>query len=368
VTGWFNRSTFTTDDTIIAKRNGIVGTDTGYSCYILAADTLVCGVGDGTDLYTVTSVSTFTASGWHHYAFVWDQATSTSPKLYIDGADNGATRSGTIGNIGTLANANAFRLGAEADNGVPFAGSLDEAQVYDRALSPEEIANLYRLTTPTGVDTGLKGYWSFNAQDMYSTTTAYDRSGARNTGTLTSSPPKVPGKLGQALNFDGTADYVDAGSATSLDDIVNLTACAWIYPETVTAADWEVILTKGSTKWAMTIDNLLGPGLRLNFVRVFSTTAGDWYTPGNSATLNAWTHYCVAYNNSSAANNPVMYVNGISVPVTVNVTPVGTATADAADTFYAGFSVGTRFFDGTIDEVRVYSRILSAAEVKALYQ
>ncbi len=146
LTGWFNRSTFTTDDTIIAKRNGITAADTGYLCYISAADALICEVSDAVDEYSVTSASTFTAAGWNHFAFVWDQDSATGTELYINGAPNGATDTGTIGNIGTLANAVAFRLGAEADNGVPFAGSLDEARVYDRALSrkrsPTSIASL----------------------------------------------------------------------------------------------------------------------------------------------------------------------------------------------------------------------------------
>jgi hypothetical protein len=47
----------------------------------------------------------------------------------------------------------------------------------DRALSADEVSQLYRLTTPTGTDTSLKGYWSFNGPDRSGTTSAYDRSG-----------------------------------------------------------------------------------------------------------------------------------------------------------------------------------------------
>ncbi len=155
-----------------------------------------------------------------------------------------------------------------------------------------------------------------------------------------------------------------------MDDIVNLTSCAWIYPETVTAADFDNIMRKSSSTngWEFFIDNSTGPGIRLEFLRYFSTTDGDWLATSNTAPLNTWTHACVTYNNSSAANDPVFYINGVVAPtITELTTPVGTAMTDVAENFAISYSTSTRFFDGTIDEVRLYSRILTAAEIKALY-
>ncbi len=144
ITGWFNRDTFTTDDTIVAKRNsnGAAG-DQGYIVYIDASsDNLIFKGDDGTDLYTLTSTTTFTATGWNHFAVVWDQDSATNCEIYINGVDDNAAQSGTIGNIGSLANALAFRVGAESDAGSKFDGKLDDIRVYGQTLLPWEIKNL----------------------------------------------------------------------------------------------------------------------------------------------------------------------------------------------------------------------------------
>src|SRR3990167_9085959 len=63
---------------------------------------------------------------------------------------------------------------------------------------------------------GLVGYWSMNEGTG---TVAGDASGNNNRGILTNGPTWVDGKRGKALNFDGVGDYVNAGSAASLDDV-----------------------------------------------------------------------------------------------------------------------------------------------------
>ncbi len=65
---------------------------------------------------------------------------------------------------------------------------------------------------------------------------------------------------------------------------------------------------------------------------------------------------------------PVLYVNALSSNVGVFTTPTTLpADSDASRKFSFGSETGTNFFDGSIDEVRIYSRILTAAEIKALY-
>src|SRR3990167_8735704 len=133
ISGWFYRDNFESDDTIIAKSNGQLGTDTGYLVYIDdATDKLVLKVGDGTDLYTVTSTSTFTATGWNHFTVVWDQDSADNTEIYIDGAADGGTDSGTIGNIGDLSSALVLAIGAESDAGNPFVALLAVEREYNR--------------------------------------------------------------------------------------------------------------------------------------------------------------------------------------------------------------------------------------------
>src|SRR3989344_176746 len=79
-------------------------------------------------------------------------------------------------------------------------------------------------TSPTTLNTsGLVGYWTFDGADTpWTSTTAattLDTSGQNNTGTLTNmsqSTSVTPGKLGQALNFDGSNDYINMGNPAAL--------------------------------------------------------------------------------------------------------------------------------------------------------
>ena len=81
------------------------------------------------------------------------------------------------------------------------------------------------------VTNGLVGLWSFNGDDI-SGTTAYDRSSGGNNGTLTSGPTAVKGKVGQALSFDGTDDYVSIPDL-SLAASTGVTLSAWVNPSVV---------------------------------------------------------------------------------------------------------------------------------------
>ncbi len=374
ITGWFNRTTsFNTIDTVVAKRNSNTAADIGYIVNIdNTTDLIALEVSDGTDEYSITSATSFTSAGWHHFAFVWDQDSATNVEVYIDGRDDNGTKSGTIGNIGDLSNAVAFRLGAESDNGNPFDGLIDEARVYDRALSPAEINDLYKLTAPTGVDTGLVGYWAFGADDFRSTLVS-DRSGGRNTGTLVNTPTKTVGKIGQALNFaSASTQYVNAGSGAIVDDIVNLSTCAWVKPNSslTTYGDITTKYNNSGLGWQMLLDYSTFSNLGISFYRTFSTTAGWWFGT-TTIPYNQWSHVCVTYNNSSVANDPVFYVNGALTTTYENQAPVGTASSEATGDMYIGAynNTGTpgELFDGVIDEARVYNRIITASEVKSLY-
>lgn len=150
IAGWFNRDTATTDDVIVAKRNGTDASDVGYIVYLDdATDRLVAEVSDGTDEYELQSSTTFTSTGWHHFALVWNDASESGTSLYIDGAAESGTTTGTFSSIGDVSNTLEYTVGAESDGGNPFDGKLDEHRFYNRILSAAEVTALDALTTPT---------------------------------------------------------------------------------------------------------------------------------------------------------------------------------------------------------------------------
>ena len=119
-------------------------------------------------------------------------------------------------------------------------GSIDDARIYDRALSASEIQQLYTLGAGTHVNTssanlqdgsslsqGLVGLWTFDGSDI-SGSTIYDLSGNGNDGANNGAVPTI-GKLGQALSFDGSSSYVSVAGG-NLPSGLNapFTVAAWV--------------------------------------------------------------------------------------------------------------------------------------------
>src|SRR3989344_4335873 len=79
---------------------------------------------------------------------------------------------------------------------------------FARAPIEAKLTSLYSLYSGSNASaTGLVGHWTLDAGDI-SGTSAIDRSGNGNTGTLTLGPTQATGQIGGALTFDGSDDYV----------------------------------------------------------------------------------------------------------------------------------------------------------------
>ncbi len=356
LSGWFNRDTYAADHTILAKANGQTATDTGYIVYIDdATDQLIFNASDGTDRYQLASTSTFASSSWRHFAVVWTEGSTSLTELYVDGFRQAATATGTQANVNSLANSNALRIGAESDNGNPFDGKLDEIRIYGRAFTRAGVLDLFRTTSPTGTDTSLKGYWSFNGPDIASTT-AYDRSGAGNIGTLTNGPSITEGKMGQALSFDGSNDYVSVATAPVTASPLTLTA--WI-KTTASGVPLSMLNSSASPWYGFYIGVTSGTSVSCSSVNnnVFtsstsSMTAGQWQFV---ACVMSSTTSRTVYVNGSAGTTDTTSSTVTTLPNTVTV---------GATNHTSAFD---NFFTGSIDEVRVYNRALSASEIQSLY-
>ncbi len=135
-----------------------------------------------------------------------------------------------------------------------FNGKIDDVRIYNRALSPTEVKQLYNLGTANAahsntvaLSNGLVGYWTFDGPAMdWRKNQVADASGNGNTGSLVSlgtTTAPTPGKIGQALKFDGSTSYVDIGnvSALSFDRTTPFTISMWLKTSSNAGHD---ILTK----------------------------------------------------------------------------------------------------------------------------
>jgi glucose/arabinose dehydrogenase/PKD repeat protein len=202
------------------------------------------------------------------------------------------------------------------------------------------------LPPPT---TGLVGAWGF---DEASGTTANDTSGAGNPGTIAGPTRTAGGRYGGALSFDGVNDLVTVADAPSLDLTTGMTLEAWVRP--TVGGDWKTVMLKeqpGHLAYALYSSTDTGRPSGHVF-------AGGDRAVGGPAALpnNAWSHLATTWDGLTSR----LYVNGTQV---ASGALTGTAATSSLPLRIGGNTVWSEWFGGLIDEVRVYNRALSPAEI-----
>jgi hypothetical protein len=246
---------------------------------------------------------------------------------------------------------------ATADNGATF-----------RVIVKNSISSVTSASATLTVtsSSGLVALWKLD--ETLSATIAADSSGNAFKGTLGnySASGWTTGKIGGALNFNGVANVVSVGSPAALTNLARYTIAAWIKPRTLGEGLLGRVLNKRNSGVTAGWSLFLGAGT-VTFRQTFSTTEGAWSMPANAVALGAWQHVALTYDTGSAANRPIFYRNGVVVTTTVQTAPSGSRSSDAASTLSIGnTSTLDRTFDGGIDDVRIYNRIMSASEISGL--
>ena len=223
----------------------------------------------------------------------------------------------------------------------------------------------FALSAPSAWGATLVGFWNLNEG---SGTTATDDSGSGNTGTLINSPAWTPGESGTALNFvSGGKGYVAASGAESLADLYahGLSVAAWIKPRSAGSGNGGRIVDKDNNNggWFFAMNG--ATTLRL----AIDTFPSSSPSRLSSATikLNVWQHVAATWDGSVSGSNIHIYINGV-LAEGATIDGAGLAQSDADTPFAIGNRSKdlARGFDGAIDEVRVYSGVLTAAEIQAL--
>ncbi len=212
--------------------------------------------------------------------------------------------------------------------------------------------------------------WTANYNAVWHhTADLLDSTSGNNDGTNSGSV-NVAGRIGNAQQYNGANSYVDVGSAASIDDVFGAggTFSAWIYPTGIGENSEGMIGSKmsgttGQTGWSFaTYTNNV-----LMFRKGFGGTRGYWSTPTSSIALNAWNYVVVTYNQGNIANNPTVYINGVSQSITKVQAPAGAVQSDAANSLRLGNYATSRTFSGIIDEIRASKTIRSAPWVQTEY-
>ena len=184
--------------------------------------------------------------------------------------------------------------------------------------------------------------------------TVLDASTNSNTGTIMGGATWVPGRFGSALSFDGVDDRVFVNSSSSVNLSAAMTLEAWVQP-TAAQSDWRTIIQKETDAYFLNGSNDTG-ALRPSGGGTIGGSL-QWTTATSPLVVGTWTHLALTYNGSVVQ----LYVNGVA---TASATASGPVQTTASPLWIGGNSPYGEFFRGLIDEVRVYDRALSQAEIQ----
>ena len=313
---------------------------------------LVFSIYNGTE-YTV-STSSLSVGNWYNVVCIRD---SSVMKLYVNNSFIGQTTQTNDCSISTSAT---LQFGDVFSAGACYNGLLDQVRFFDKALSSDQIKTLYNEPTATPYDIYIdnsiktKAYFPLNAHgsSIKSSSTAID--------------------AGQSAVFNGSSSVITLPSSFSniYEGKTEFTFAAWLKLPSIGSE--EVIFAKYNSQVQTG-----GIGLRVNSsgnLRTFVATSSDLRRVGYGSTVltaNTW-HHCVWIWSS---NTLKFYVDGSLDTTTYEnnqytgtTIPTTTTNSSKANRFgVENFSDGSAGYgEFTMDQVRVYSSVLSTSDVEAL--
>jgi glucose/arabinose dehydrogenase/chitodextrinase len=218
----------------------------------------------------------------------------------------------------------------------------------DAAGNPSPYSAIASATTPAA-PTALVAAYGFNEG---AGTSVGDASGNNNVGAVSGAAWTTSGKYGKALVFNGSSSRVTINDSPSVRLTTAMTLEAWVNPS-IADSSWRDLIYKGDDNYYLEATSTSGgaPGAGGTFA------ASPLY--GTAALLvNTWSHLAVTYDGSTIR----LYVNGAQV---ASRAETGAIEVSANPLQIGGDNIYGQYFQGIIDEVRVYNRALSAAEIQA---
>jgi hypothetical protein len=317
-------------------------------------------------------ISTTGLSGsWKHIVAEFNNGDVQQSKIYVNGLaqtltqrmGSAATKSLDSSTTGVLGNYN-------SGTALAYTGELDEVRVYNRALSPGEVQQLYNWAP------GPVGYWKMDEGSWIndcSASTVIDSSGNGNHGKVC--PAGVSALKGGFVGKIGKAGYfpraesarVEIQNSTSLDLTNNLTFEAWIKSEAWVAGSWETIVAKGDrTKSPEQMQYWFSINDTAHMMFWGKDGTGTWksYTDtSQTVSLNTWHHVAVSYSNGIAT----FYLDGsLTDSGNIGLNPLLSSTG----LFSIGSSYSSTestpisyYFKGLIDDVRAYNYTRTPAQI-----
>lgn len=311
---------------------------------------------DGVETIRCTAFDASLNDGiWHHIVAAYDAAAQTM-RIYKNGEQIRLCTTGIPSSI--FVSTQNFQVGV-ADTSLSansFVGTIDDVRIYNRSIAQEDAEQLYgtydaRIQV-SDLQKDLVGNWSFNgnAKDL----TPYGNNGTVNGATLTTDRH---GKANSAYDFDGTSNSIVISDPPNLQLNSDLTIGAWI--NTPLNQRSEVVAKHYNYEFSFGVE----PDGGLNWWHGDGSWEGVTSRGSGSIMPSVWTH--VTAVREMSANTVSFYVNGNLVDTW---SFLKNTLSSSSNDIVVGSRGTSQYFEGAIDDVRIWNRALTATEVEKLYQ
>lgn len=287
---------------------------------------------------------------WYHLTITYNGSGAT---MYLNGSSV-ATGSGTI-----IANTNNVVIGGGTGGVSYLLGSVDDFRLYNRAINSTEVSQIYAGIeaggggSPADINIklarghkGMVGQWKMNgnAKDA----SPYGGDGTVSGATLTTDRKDNPNK---AYAFNGSSHYISVPDTTRLEFSGDYTVSAWMK---TSSSGTQTLLAKyagtASDQYYLSISS-----------GVATFRSGSTSISGGSSLADGAWHLVTGVKSGSTG---YLYVDGVQVGTSA---VSGTTTGG---TSYLGIgkygSSGTNYFNGSLDDIRIYSRSLTSDEIVSI--
>jgi len=297
---------------------------------------------------------------WHHVVGVRDLARDKL-FIYVDGELEAEAEDVTDG---STSNSYDLQIGRfNAGGWSYFNGLMDDVRIYNRALSLEEVTELYE-TTRRDLETGLVLHYTFDEDEGAIVT---DWSPTGNTGTMHGATWRADGRIGGCYEFDGIDDYIEMGPTDIYRTQGQFSGSLWLCSR---------------NPGGYLISNFHGgnyyPGLfSFSYVRSqhrINVSLGQvggnlqYMSTPNLISTGLWHHIAFSYDESRGDTDKVrFYLDGEQIVTDVHVEGPGNEILGIGERLRIMTNRGGEKTPGKLDDVRLYNRAISAEEVQALY-
>jgi len=377
ISGWFKTSDATASNRDIVGNNWAASTsieirlDTTHKLNFL-------GLNGGTGINTTTT-GTYNDGKWHFYTVVKDTSNTTA-YIYIDGQ---SVKTASFTNSSLSPN-QAWSIGGRNNWSISntdqfFPGFIDDVKIYNYARSAAQVkADYVARGTSKGtsvglggpsagsgqLSNGLVGYWKTDEASWNGTAgEVIDSSGNGNNGQSKptgpwTGPTTASGKFGNAGLFDDVDDSVSVPNSLSLDPGAgDVSVSVWVKPNTLVGSQTGIVkYVNGNTYYIL--EHQDNDTLALEFRD--GTCSSVSFGTTTTLTAGVWNHIVLVIDRDARA---WIYINGVLGGNSTNATTCLASMTGGVVTL--GRHVST--LDGYIDDVRIYNRALSPAEVSQLY-